>query len=256
MSLQPPPFQQVLAKLFAELGDFDVENCSSTSEGAYDCQVVGPTGKTLRLKTRSYQRITPATAESTFREMKRQSEDDDAEHVLFVSVVSNRTDEIAQTYGISWIDFAGNCRLAFPEYSIYVRRSGIRNPFGKTMTGKLNIFSPKSSRVVRVMLQAPSQGWRLGDFANHPDVRISTGLMSRIKKSMLEDGYALMHDGHIHLKRPKSLLQDWADHFRDDKPNEYTFYVRGDVEEAASAVYAKYFQSAFDQFEADAKAFT
>lgn len=236
MGLQHPPFEQILAKLLAELGEFDVETRSATSKGGYDCRVIGPTGKTLVLHTKSYQRITPAAAESVFREMKRQSEDSGSEPVLFASVVSHRTDEIARDYGISWIDFAGNCRLVFPEYSIYVRRSGIRNPFGKTMSGKLNVFSTKSSRVVRAMLHEPSRGWRLGDLANDPDVRISSGLMSRIKKSMLEDGYALMHEGHLHLKRPKSLLQDWVTHCRSDMPNEYAFYVRGEVEEVEAKV--------------------
>jgi hypothetical protein len=150
--------------------------------------------------------------------------------------VSDRTAEIAKEHGVSWIDFAGNCHLILPSIGIYVHRSGIRNPFGKTMSSRLNVFSTKSSRAVRVMLQEPSRGWRLGELAEHSDVRISNGLMSRIKKSLLEDGYALMHEGELRLKSPEALLRDWVDHYRRDKPNIYSFYMRGDLQQVETQV--------------------
>jgi len=145
--------------------------------------------------------------------------------------LSDRTSEIATKHGVSWMDYAGNCRLVFPEYGIYVRRSGIENPYGKQLPKVLNVFSSKSSRVVRAMLQEPLRGWKLNELAAHPDVRVSPGLMSRIKRSLVEGGYAVMQEGHIRLKRPDDLLGDWVNHYRNHKPREYSFYMRGELEQ-------------------------
>jgi hypothetical protein len=129
------------------------------------------------------------------------------------------------------MDYAGNCRLVFPEYGINVLRSGIENPFGKQLPKVLNVFSSKSSRVVRAMLQEPLRGWQLNELAAHPDVRVSPGLMSRIKRSLVEGGYAVMQKGQIRLKRPDDLLGDWVNHYRNHKPREYSFYMRGELEQ-------------------------
>ena len=128
------------------------------------------------------------------------------------------------------MDYAGNCRLVFPPFGINVRRSGIDNPFGKQLPKVLNVFSSKSSRVVRAMLQDPLRGWQLNELASRLDVQISPGLMSRIKRSLVEGGYALMLEGLPRLKRPDDLLDDWVTHYRTQKPKEYGFYMRGEPE--------------------------
>lgn len=232
----PHSLEQTLAELLLRLGPFSIVRSPSEADSVGDYRIDGPQGRSLHLQAKTYQRLTPAIAESAFPRMKNQSEQMRSEPLVFASVVSDRTAEIAKEYGVSWIDFAGNCHLILPSIGIYVHRCGIRNPFGKTMSSRLNVFSTKSSRAVRVMLQEPSRGWRLGELAEHSDVRISNGLMSRIKKSLLEDGYALMHEGELRLKSPEALLRDWVDHYRRDKPNIYSFYMRGDLQQVETQV--------------------
>jgi len=106
------------------------------------------------------------------------------------------------------MDYAGNCRLVFPPFGIYVRRGVIGNPFGKQLPKVLNVFSSKFRRVVRAMLQDPLRGWQFNELASRLDVQISPGLMSRIKRSLVEGGYALMLEGLLRLKRPDDLLDD------------------------------------------------
>ena len=236
MDPAPPPLERLLAQLLSELGDFDVAMSTSPPDQGYDYRIAGPDGKEILVETKAYKRITPAIAEAATAELKRRSEALGAEPLLYAAVVSDRTAEIVHEMGVSWTDFAGNCCLVFPRHGIYVRRSGIRNPFGKTMARNLNVFSPKSSRVVRAMLQESTRGWQLNQLAKHPDVRISPGLMSRIKKSMIEDGYAFMHGGLLRLKRPEALLRDWVEHYRTEKPKEYAFYMRGDLEQIEEKV--------------------
>jgi len=201
-----------------------------------DFRVIGPAGAEFGLEVKEYKRITPATAESACMTLKRRGEATGSQPVLFASVVSDRTADIATKHGVSWMDYAGNCRLVFPPYGTYVRRSGVVNPFGKQLPKVLNVFSTKSSRVVRAMLQEPLRGWQLNELASNPGVRVSPGLVSRIKRSLVEGGYAAMLAGQLRLKRPSDLLGDWASHYRTHKPREHSFYMRGEIEQVEQQV--------------------
>ncbi|QEG00161.1 hypothetical protein Mal15_42300 [Stieleria maiorica] len=233
MDSTPPPFEQTLAKTLADLGDFSLV---PRADRGYDYCLVAPDGSKTLIEVKAYKRVTPATAEAALRDLKRKCEVTGAEPVLYAAVISDRTAEIAVEQGVSWMDFAGNCRLVFPRQGIYVLRSGLRNPYGKTVSTNLNVFSPKSSRVVRVMLQDPIQGWQLNELAKHPDVRISPGLMSRIKKSLVADSYAVMHDGLLRLKHPEALLRDWVEHYRNVDQPRYAFYMRGELQDIENKV--------------------
>ena len=231
MTTSPQQFDRLLSEILAELGAFQVLLVPGGGDPNGAVRVIGPTGLDFRLEVKEHKRITPATAESACLTLKRLAEAAGSQPVLFGSLVSDRTSEIATRHGVSWMDYAGNCRLVFPKYGIYVRRSGIENPFGKQLPRVLNVFSSKSSRVVRAMLQEPLRGWHLNELAAHPDVRVSPGLMSRIKRSLVEDGYAVMQAGQIRLKRSEDLLSDWVNHYRNHKPREYSFYMRGELEQ-------------------------
>lgn len=236
MTPTPPQFDRLLTQLLAELGTFQVSTTSDGNAAGSDFRVIGPTGPGFELAVKEFKRITPAIAESACLTLKRACDEVGAQPVLYASVVSDRTSELATKHGVSWMDYAGNCRLVFPQYGIYVRRSGIANPFGKQLPKVLNVFSPKSSRVVRALLQDPLRGWQLNELARHPDVQISPGLMSRIKRSLVEGGYATIRQGQLRLKRPDDLLDDWVSHYRTHKPREYGFYLRGELEQVEQQV--------------------
>jgi hypothetical protein len=230
MTLALPQFRRLLSQLLAELGAFQVIEIARTEDAGSGFHVIGPSGAGFRLEVKEYKRITPATAESVCLTLKRNGEATGSQPVLFASVVSDRTAEIALKHSVSWMDYAGNCRLAFPANGIYVRRSGIDNSFGKQLPKVLNVFSTKSSRVIRAMLNEPLLGWQLNQLAGRSDVQISPGLMSRIKRSLVEEGYAMMVESKLQLKRPIDLLDDWVRHYRTHKPQEYSFYLRGELE--------------------------
>ena len=192
MSYTVPNFERLFAQLLGELGHFQVFKTTGGKDPASDFRVIAPDGSEFRLHVKEYKRITPATAESACLALKRSGEVSGSEPVLFAAVVSDRTAETALKYGVSWMDYAGNCRLVFPSQRIYLRRSGIENSFGKQLPKLLNIFSSKSSRVVRAMLQEPLYSWQLKELAKHPDVQISPGLMSRIKRTLVDEGYAAL----------------------------------------------------------------
>jgi hypothetical protein len=236
MNPLPTQFEHMLEPLLAELGDFQVSSVASGSGVQGGVRVAGPYGLDFSIEVKEFKRITPASAESACLTVKRQAEATGSQPVLFASVVSDRTAEIATKHGVSWMDYAGNCRLVFPSYGIYVNRRGIENQFGKQLPKVLNVFSAKSSRVVRAMLQEPLREWQLNELASHPNVRVSPGLMSRIKQTLVEGGYAVMHKRQLRLKRPDDLLDDWVKDYRTNKPREYAFYMRGELEQIEQQV--------------------
>jgi len=236
MSDSTPNFERLLTPLLEELGRFQVSKTTIGKDQTSDLRVIAPDSSEFRLQVKEYKRITPATAESACLALKRSGEASHAEPILFAAVISDRTAEIALKYGVSWMDYAGNCRLVFPSQRIYLRRSGIENPYGKQLPKLLNVFSSKSSRVVRAMLQEPLHDWQLKELAKHPDVQISPGLMSRIKRTLVDEGYAVMVDGKLRLTRPDDLLDDWVQHYRNHKPLEQNFYMRGDLEQVEQTV--------------------
>jgi hypothetical protein len=236
MNPLPTQFEHMLEPILAELGDFQVSSVASGSGVQGGVRVAGPYGLDFSIEVKEFKRITPASAESACLTVKRQAEATGSQPVLFASVVSDRTAEIATKHGVSWMDYAGNCRFVFPSYGIYVNRRGIENQFGKQLPKVLNVFSAKSSRVVRAMLQEPLREWQLNELASHPNVRVSPGLMSRIKQTLVEGGYAVMHKRQLRLKRPDDLLDDWVKDYRTNKPREYAFYMRGELEQIEQQV--------------------
>ena len=56
---------------------------------------------------------------------------------------------ICDQYQVRYLDFAGNCRLAFDQ--VYIRREGFPNPLVQRR-GLRSLYSPKAERVLRVLL--------------------------------------------------------------------------------------------------------
>ncbi len=235
MEKSPQEFDRLLTEVLSEVGAFQVV-VPNRKDATHDFRVVKPDSSEFQIDVKEFKRITPAIAESACLTLKQRSESTGAQPIIYAAIVSDRTSEIAARHGVSWMDYAGNCRLVFPKYGIYVRRSGTENPFGKQLPKVINVFSPKSSRVVRATLQEPMRGWQLNELAGHRDVRVSPGLMSRIKQSLVEGGYALMRDGKLRLKRPDDLLEDWVEHYRTHKPKEWGFYMRGEPEQVEQQI--------------------
>jgi hypothetical protein len=96
-------------------------------------------------------------------------------------------------------------------------------------------FSPKSSRIVRVLLSRPERGWKVRELSEHPDVKVAVGLVSKVKRALLEEGYAIEHNRLIYLRDPVGLLENWAKKYP-GPAEQVPMYFRGDLEAAEDAV--------------------
>ena len=71
--------------------------------------------------------------------------------------------------------------------------------------------------------------------AEHPDVDVSAGLVSKVKHSLVEEGYAMEHQRLVYLRDPVGLLENWAKRYA-GPAEQVPLYFRGDAEAAEEAV--------------------
>lgn len=143
--------------------------------------------------------------------------------VLGAPYLSESSMKICREYGIGYIDLAGNSLLNFE--SVFIKTEGKPNPFVSTRLLR-NLFSPKSTRVLRVLLENPKREWYVKDMAE--EARVSLGKASNVKRRLLDYEYAVEVPGQrqkkIRLADPEKLLKDWADNYSYKDNELFNFY--------------------------------
>lgn len=160
--------------------------------------------------------------------LKRFSE---AYGVLAAPYISDRSREICRELGIGCIDLAGNALLAFDQVSVDWR--GYPNPYPERRRLK-SVFSPRSSRVLRVLLSNPAKRWYVRDIAL--EARISLGQASDVKQVLLREEWLREEKKMFWPTKPEELLQEWAKNYDYRKNGLNWFYYGKSREEAEDAV--------------------
>jgi hypothetical protein len=138
--------------------------------------------------------------------------------VFVAPYVSPHAAQILKEQGIGYLDLSGNCRLCFE--GVYVEREGRPNKYAARRDLR-SLFSPKATRILRVLLARPRKAWRVAELAQEADV--SLGQVSNVKK-LLEDRESVRRDkAGVFLAKPEELLAEWADHYtyRDNQIRDY-----------------------------------
>jgi len=153
--------------------------------------------------------------------------------VLGAPYLSETSAKICRDYGLGYLDLAGNSFLNFEK--VFIKTEGQPNPYASTRPLK-NLFSPKSTRVLRVLLDDPRREWYVKDLAEV--AKVSLGKASNVKQRLLDFEYAEEVPGQrkkkIRLTDPEKLLNDWADNYSytDNRLfNYYSLEAPGEVEE-------------------------
>lgn len=135
----------------------------------------------------------------------RQQEGADAYPVVLAPFISERSAEVCEDAGVGYVDFAGNCLLNFG--TVHIRERGRENPFKSDRKLK-SIYQPKSSRILRVLLSAPSKRWRVEPLA--AEANVSLGLVSDVRRQLLDSEWTDTDGDGLFLKEPEALLMDWV----------------------------------------------
>lgn len=173
-------------------------------------------------------RVTPQTALSVCERLRQRSAG--TIPVVYAPVVSPRVAEILRACEVGYVDRAGNCWLRSPDPFLLIERQGRYGEPQPTPTAA-DPFSPKSSRVVRAMLSRPMDGWQVRQLAAHPDVQVAAGLVVKVKRALIEQGYAVERERKLYLRDPIGLLNAWAAKYS-GPAEQIPLYLRGDAEAA------------------------
>lgn len=148
--------------------------------------------------------------------------------VFASTFISQDSRQICRNNNIGFIDLAGNCLINFDN--IYINIEGRKNLYPTTRPLK-TIFSPKSSRVLRVLLQNPGRTWFVKDLALESD--ISIGQASLIKDRLLDYEYIetvkISKKLKFKLVRWDNLLEEWVKNYDYKKNIINNYYTLQDI---------------------------
>lgn len=102
---------------------------------------------------------------------------------------------------VGYLDLAGNAFLHF-DGVLVDRRSGERPPRAKARLRRL--FSPRSSRILRVLLERPEQEWTLARLAAEAAISLRTAHL--VVNALEEKAFLEKRRGAIRLQKPGALL--------------------------------------------------
>ena len=155
--------------------------------------------------------------------------------IFIAPYLSNTSMQICKEAGIGCIDLAGNAYIAFKN--IFIARSGVPNPFPDTRLSK-SVFSPKSSRILRVLLSDPSKRWYVEDISL--EAGISIGLTSKVKQALLSEEWIKEENKRFYLLKPNEVLDQWVKNYSYEKNLLFSFYsglAENQLEEAIKREY-------------------
>lgn len=153
--------------------------------------------------------------------------------VFVAPYVSESAAEVLRKRGYGYLDLAGNGRLAFD--GIYIERKGNPNRFSERSELR-TLFSPKASRLLRILLMCPNEPWRMAALAEEADV--SLGLVAKVKPLLLDREWAADTPHGLALKNPRSALEAWAASFRRRSAQVHDYYGFGSVREMEARIAA------------------
>ncbi|GBE37491.1 hypothetical protein BMS3Bbin08_00081 [bacterium BMS3Bbin08] len=148
--------------------------------------------------------------------------------IFMAPYISPQAAEICMKDGVGYLDFAGNCFLSFGQ--VYIEQTGNPNPFRKRRD-QVSLFSPKASRILRVLLNNPGKVWKTQDLAD--EARVSLGQVANVKKLLLDREWITRQDGFL-LTEPWKLLEEWTNVYTYRKNEVRNYYSLESIPEIES----------------------
>ncbi len=128
--------------------------------------------------------------------------------VFIAPYISPASAELCKQEGTNYLDLSGNCRLVFDN--AFIEREGRPNLFTEKRDLR-SLYSPKASRILRVLLVTPGKAWKIKDLAKEAEV--SLGLSSNVKKLLGDREWIRKTEDGLTLLEPEKLLAEWAENY-------------------------------------------
>lgn len=147
--------------------------------------------------------------------------------------LSPQTQAFCLQNGIDFIDLAGNISINVPG-KFTLQRSGMKSrevvPSSLDSQRNINVFSGRSSRILRILLEKP-QSWSITGLAKElaaenarfreiapgaqVEFEISLGAVSKVVATLEEQLLVRRRDGNIVVPEPARLLVQWAEKYKE-----------------------------------------
>ena len=139
--------------------------------------------------------------------------------VFVAPYISPASAQMCKEAGIGYVDFAGNCFVSFDR--VFISIEGKPNPFPQSRDLR-TIFSPRASRIIRVLLNDPFTAWKVDELSKKAGV--SLGLVAEVKKILLDREWIAERTVGFVLMKPQGLLQEWASQYSYSRNRILDFY--------------------------------
>ena len=140
--------------------------------------------------------------------LQYQSKASEAYGVVAAPYLSPQSAQICIENGIGYVDLAGNCRLSFRQ--VYVEREGRPNPVPQRRDLR-SLYSPRTTRVLRVLLLNLKRTWKLQPLAQ--EAGVSLGQVYNVKKLLADREWIRTDEQGLRLVEPGQLLTEWSQNY-------------------------------------------
>jgi hypothetical protein len=144
----------------------------------------------------------------------------DAVPIVAASYLSPEARELCERSDVGYLDLEGNCRIVFD--TVYIERESPTKPQTERRSFR-SLFSPKSTRVLRVFFRDIRRAWKVSDLAEAANV--SLGHVSNVRNALLDREWARAGEDGLVLTEPDALLDAWRDQNERPKGRRLSFYT-------------------------------
>ena len=144
--------------------------------------------------------------------------------LLVVPYMGPKAKTYVGAHHVSWMDLSGNADIRGPGLRILI--DGRPNRFAGP--GRpASAFSPKASRLARVMLAAPERAWLQHELV--AETGLSRGYVSKVVGRLVEDDLIVLQpdDGRLRPRAPATMLDAWAQAYDFSKHTVAKFHAVG-----------------------------
>ncbi len=192
---------------------------------------VRPDGLDRRLLCQIKTSGQPKIARQACLELVDYARSDKKAYPVFIApYISPAAAAICDQYDVGYLDFAGNCRLAFDK--VYIRREGFPNPAVERRDLR-SLYSPKAERILRVLLAAGKRTWRTQELAD--EAGVSLGQVANVKKLLADREWIDVQPAGFGLRTLETavlpLLQEWTANYRASRNSAREFYSLKSISE-------------------------
>jgi hypothetical protein len=169
-----------------------------------------------------------SSSKAALADYARMTVDDSAgaHKILLFERLSADAQASCRSFKLNYIDAAGNAWISIPGY--HVDRQGFKaSRIHPSVTGSRNVFSDKSTLILRLLLSGERMGVReISRTLSKSGFYVSPGYVTKVLQALNDVRYVKAQDGLCLLSNRRELIEDWAsDYKRRNRPQKTGLYL-------------------------------